>query len=118
VAPGTLTSNKFIVSGDPIINYFPGDEYYFDDDQEGTVRIYKISQSRKVVMKSNSGTIDYTTGEIILTDFIPSSTFDSPAIQMTVRPLNTDVIPKRNDVITLNDTDIRVTMVVDSPVIT
>lgn len=118
ISPGTLASNKFIVSGDPIINYFPGDEYYFDDNQEGIVRIYQISQSRKVVMKENSGTINYSTGEIVVTDFIPSSLFTEQSIQMTVRPLNTDVIPKRNDVITLNDADIRITMSVDTPVIT
>jgi hypothetical protein len=118
IYPGTLTSSKFIVSGDPMINYFPGDEYYFDDDQSGNIRIYKIANSQKVFMKTESGTINYDTGEVIITDFIPSSLFDSPYISLTVRPLNTDVIPKRNDVIVINDSDISITMQVDNPVIT
>jgi len=118
VQPGTLTSNKFIVSNDPIINYFPGDEYYFDDDQNGLIRIYKIAQSQKVVMKSDSGTINYDTGEVIITDFIPSDLLGASDIQLTVKPLNTDVIPMRNDVITLNDSDIKITMSADTPVIT
>jgi hypothetical protein len=118
IYPGTLSSNKFIVSNDPMVNYFPGDEYYFDDDQNGIVRMYKIANSNKIIMKTNSGTINYSTGEVTITDFIPSSLFGEISVSLTVRPLNTDIIPQRNDVIVLNDSDINITMQVDNPVIT
>jgi hypothetical protein len=101
-----------------MVNYFPGDEYYFDDDQNGIVRMYKIANSNKIIMKTNSGTINYSTGEVTITDFIPSSLFGEISVSLTVRPLNTDIIPQRNDVIVLNDSDINITMQVDNPVIT
>ena len=117
IVPGSLTSTGFTIIADPMISYFTGDQYYFDD-LNGLVRIYKIVQSEKVVMKENAGTINYTTGEIILTNYLPHTILDgSEDIKLTVKPLNIDVIPVRNDLIVLDDLDINVKMQVDSSTI-
>jgi hypothetical protein len=117
IVPGSLFSNKFLITNDSMINYFPGDEYYFDDDFEGNLRIYKIFESKKVIMKKLSGTINYMTGEVIISNFIPSSVVNGNHIQLTVVPENTDIIPKRNDIITLLNTDIVVKVQPEAPVI-
>jgi len=117
IVPGSLTSTGFTVIADPMISFFEGDQYYFDD-LNGLIRIYKIVQSEKVVMKSNSGTINYNTGEIVITSFLPNTILDgSVDIKLTVSPSNMDVIPVRNDLIVLDDFDISVNMQVDSSTI-
>lgn len=115
IRSGTLNSNAFIVTSDPKISYNPGDEYYFQDDQNGIIQIYKIFQSKRLIVKENSGTIDYNTGKVIITDFFPNSVVDgSVYIKLTVEPTNTDIEPMRNDIITVLDSDISLTMVAET----
>jgi len=43
---------------------------FLDDDGLGTVRVYRFDDTNaKVIQKSNIGTVNYTTGEIILSNF-------------------------------------------------
>lgn len=112
IRPETLNSNAFIVTEDSKIPYNIGDEHYFQDDGNGKIQIYKIFQSNRLIVKEDSGTIDYTTGKVILTNFIPNTIVDGSVIlKLIVEPKNTDIIPSRNDIITVLDEDITVTMV-------
>lgn len=112
IRPGTLNSNAFVVTEDAKIAYNVGDKHYIQDNGTGRIQIYKIFQSNRLVVKEDSGTIDYTTGKIVLTNFIPNTIDDgSVIVKLTCEPLNTDIIPSRNDIITVVDSDISVTMV-------
>lgn len=112
IRPGTLNSNAFVVTEDSKIAYNVGDEHYLQDDGEGKLQIYKVFQSERLVVKQDSGTIDYNTGKVIITNFIPNEIVDGSVIlKLTVEPQNTDIIPSRNDIITVLDEDITVNMV-------
>lgn len=113
IEPGTLASNLFVTSQDPVINHIDGTVYQFDDDGNGNIRIFKLVNEVKVVVKT-TGTIDYTTGEIVISDFIPSS-ISSPFtdIRLTVTPEQNDITAARNTILSIEDDDITVNTVVD-----
>jgi hypothetical protein len=112
IRPDTLNSNAFIVTEDARIAYNIGDEHYFQDDGNGRIQIYKIFQSNRLVVKEDSGTIDYDTGKVIITGFIPNEIVGGGVIlKLIAEPTNTDIIPSRNDIITVLDEDITVSMV-------
>ena len=65
-------------------------------------------------MSVNAGTIDYTTGKIILTNFAPTAFNDgSTTLKITAAPQDKDILPLRGQIITIRDADISVTMVDD-----
>jgi hypothetical protein len=112
--PGTLTSSTFVDSTD--ITYSSGQLYYLDDDGNGNIRTYKYVGAIKTYTKLNTGTINYTTGQINLNNFDPSSVTNSDGtLDVIVQPLINDIIPFQNNIIVIDDSDITVNMVVNSP---
>lgn len=78
---------------------------YFDDDSNGNVRIFRLVDSNKVIVKSDAGTIDYTTGEVNLSLLAFSGTASGGTyIDFSVRPSENDVVSKQNQIL-LIDTD-------------
>jgi len=108
--PGTLTSATFVDVTD--ITYVSGQLYYLDDDENGNIRTYKYVGAIKTYTKLNTGTINYTTGQIILNNFDPSAVTDSSGyLDIIVQPLVNDVVPLENNIIVIDDSDITVSMV-------
>ena len=63
--PSTVVSTQFTQSG--FISFI-------DDDGKGNIRIYRFNESKnKVFLNATAGTIDYTTGTVIINAFKPSS---------------------------------------------
>lgn len=92
----------------------PNVDAFLDDDGRGNVRLYKIiNGSDKVYLNETIGTIDYTTGKIVLTNFIPQylSSPEDTFILLTVIPANTDILARRNQILLANLDDIEVTAV-------
>lgn len=89
----------------------PAVDSYLDDDGRGNIRIFKIVDGLKVYMNNFLGTIDYTTGKIVLKDFIPQylNPETQTEITMTVTPKYKDVECRRNQILLLELEDLNVT---------
>ena len=110
---GTVASTAFIASD--------GYTYTLVDDSAGSVKLARSTYTTTAVtvdvpttymtLVSGSeilGTIDYTTGKVILNSFTPHSISDGKSyIKMTVTPgtNNQDVTPLREQIITTDSTD-------------
>ncbi len=127
LAEGTLTSTAFTASD--------GYTYTLFDDSLGVVKLIRstyTSATDSIAVDSpvaymtladgsqNLGTIDYTTGKVVLNNFTPYTVSDGKTyIKMIVTPgtNNQDITPLREQIITTDSTDtaaINITMVAET----
>ena len=110
---GILSSTGFTITGS-------SETYYLEDDGEGLVNAYYISGASKVYLTSGSvGTVDYTTGDVVLTKINIATVgqvdgADSTYIRITVQPASNDVVPVRNQILQIDTTNLSVTGVADT----
>ena len=84
---------------------------FLDDDGLGTVRVYRFDDTNaKVIQKSNIGTVNYTTGEIILSNFNIAS-FVGTQLEINAVPDSLDVTPAREQILIMQASDASVTAV-------
>lgn len=103
-----LTSNAFTLAGN---------ENCFIEDNNGIIRIYQTVNNENIGISLNAGSINYTTGKVILTNFAPSAFADgSTTLKLTAVPRDRDVLPLRNQIISIRDADITVTMLDDKTI--
>ena len=70
-----------------------------------------------IAVSVNAGTINYTTGKIILTSFAPTAFNDGgTTLKITATPQDKDILPLRNQIISIRDADISITMVDDNSI--
>ena len=111
---GIVSSTGFKINNDSSTN-----EHFLDDDGAGNIRVYYLSGTTRVYTSSTYGTIDYTTGEIILTSahITSISNVDGAAstrIRVTVLPSSNDIVPVRNQVLSIDVANSTVTGSVDT----
>ena len=99
---GIVSSTGFKISNDNSTN-----EHFLDDDGAGNIRVYYLSGTTRIYTSTSFGTVDYTTGEIILTsaNITSISNVDGAAstrIRVTVVPDSNDVVPVRNQVLSID----------------
>jgi hypothetical protein len=98
-----LSSTGFIISGN-------ANTLYLDDDGAGVIRTYYLVASARTYVDTAAGTIDYDTGEIILTSFnITSVSNSDDTITLTVLPSSNDIVPVRNQILEIDSTNMSVT---------
>lgn len=91
---------------------------YLDDNGYGVVRIYKIVGLEKVYVIENIGTIDYTTGTLVLKSFAPLGIPDgSIDIKIRVVPDREDIFVRRNQVLQINEESIVINTIEEKTVI-
>jgi len=100
-AGGIISSTGFKISGDDT------NEHFLDDDGAGNIRVYYLSGTTRIYTSSTYGTVNYTTGEIILTSshITSISNVDGAAstqIRVTVQPDSNDIVPVRNQVLSID----------------
>ena len=83
------------------------------DDLNGIMRVYYYSGDEKVIIANNVGTVTYSNGHVTLTSFKPDS-YSGSTLDFTITPSTNDLIPVRNQLFTIANTDITVTMQDDS----
>ena len=104
VRPGTVISTEFTYSGYSC---------YFDDDSNGNINIFRYNAAKeRVNVVNNTGTIDYTTGEITVESFAPTAYSDN-TIDVTVSPIKLDIIPVREQILLLNAQDAEINTVAE-----
>jgi len=78
------------------------------DDGKGVVQAVVANDPLRSVFRNSLGTIDYTTGQIVLKDFMVSS-FEGASIQISVKPLSRDFTAPKDRIFRLRQTDVSVT---------
>ena len=103
-----ITSNAFT---------YGGYSNCFLEDNNGVIRIYRVLGIENIGVSINAGSINYTTGKIILTSFAPTSFNDgSTTLKITAVPQDKDILPLRSQIISIRDADITVTMLDDKSI--
>ena len=110
---GIISSSGFKINNDSSTN-----EHFLDDDGAGVVRVYYLSDTTRVYTDSTYGTIDYATGEVILTsaNITSISNVDgatSTQIRVFVVPNSNDIVPVRNQVLSIDTSNSSITGEVD-----
>jgi hypothetical protein len=100
---GCLTSSQFLYT-----DY----NSYFDDNGYGTVRIYHTTGvngiSSRVYTNKTAGTVDYETGTVLISSFVPTS-ISGTEISIVVAPVTPNIIPIRNQILLMSQTIVNVT---------
>ena len=109
---GILSSSSFKVSGDTT------NDYFLNDDGQGNIRLYYVAGGVNVYTNNTQGTINYTTGKIVLNSLNITSVGNvdgatSTTIRLTVVPNSVDVVPVRNQVIEIDETNATVVVTAD-----
>jgi hypothetical protein len=103
-----LTSNAFT---------YNGNENCFIEENNGIIRIYRVSSGTAIGVLNNAGSLNYTTGKVILTAFAPTAFADGTnTIKLTAVPANKDILPLRKQIIQIRDADVNVTMLDDKTI--
>ena len=116
---GRPTTQSFGVGNQITSNAFTlgGFSNCFLEDNNGIIRIYRVLGIENIAVSTNAGTIDYTTGKIVLTSFAPTAFNDGgTTLKITATPQDKDILPLRGQIIAIRDADITVTMVDDKTI--
>ena len=107
-AQTVVESTGFYLSGNT-------NEQFIDDDGSGNIRtFYLLGGTTKTITKATAGTINYTTGVVVMTSFnITSTTNTNSTIDVTIKPDSNDVIPVRQQVIEIDTVNSTVTAEID-----
>ena len=79
------------------------------DDLNGVMRIYYMSGTTKVLVANNIGTVGYSNGTVTLSSFLPNS-FSGSTLDLTIQPATNDLVPMRNQIFEIANTNIIITM--------
>ena len=109
---GIVSSTGFKIDGDTT------NEHFLDDDGAGVLRVYYLNGATRVYTDSTYGTVDYATGEVILTsaNITSISNVDgatSTQIRVFVIPSSNDIVPVRNQVLSIDTSNSTITGEVD-----
>ena len=110
---GIISSSGFKINNDSSTN-----EHFLDDDGAGVVRAYYLSGTTRVYTDTTYGTVNYTTGEVILTSAHITSISNvdgatSTQIRVFATPSSNDVVPVRNQVLSIDTSNSTITGEVD-----
>jgi len=81
----------------------------FFDDVDGSLRIVKKPNNVNVVVKSEAGTVNYNNGKIVLNNFGPTA-YDGSNLKITVKPNSKDIIPVREQIVSIERGDVTIHM--------
>lgn len=110
---GVISSTGFKVNNDSSLN-----EHFLDDDGAGNLRIYYLSGTTRVYTDTTYGTVNYTTGEVVLTSAHITSISNvdgatSTQIRVFATPSSNDIVPVRNQVLSIDTSNSTITGEVD-----
>ena len=111
-AGGILSSTGFSLNAST-------ETWYLEDDGAGIVKTYYVSGTSKVYQAAAVGTIDYTTGEVVLTKINITAVGDvdgstSTSVRITVQPASNDIVPVRNQILQIDAVNLSVTGTADT----
>jgi len=113
IKPGSFESSKnFSIENTTVKNYI---EEYFYDNSEGAIIYYYKNNLTDVVMTKTFGTINYSTGKVILNNIIITGYLDTNEyITFRAIPQELDLYSDQNSIFALNIDQIKRTLINDS----
>jgi len=89
-------------------------------DENGYVQVYRKFGLERILVANNIGTVTYSVGRINLTGFLPEAigtivTGNTEPMTVSIVPASSDIKPVREQILLMEDADINVTMLDDSP---
>ena len=99
---GVISSTGFKITNDDSTN-----EHFLDDDGAGNLRVYYLSGTTRIYTSSSFGTVNYSTGEVVLTsaNITSISNVDGAAstlFRVFAIPNSNDIVPVRNQVLQID----------------
>ena len=112
-AGGILSSSGFKINGDTT------NEYFLDDDGAGNVRLYYLVGQTRTYTNNTQGTIDYTNGTVTLNSLFITTVSNvdgatSTDIRLTTIPNSVDLVPVRNQILAIDETNTTVSVNADT----
>tara|TARA_Y100001937_G_scaffold35431_1_gene50911 strand:+ start:675 stop:2636 length:1962 start_codon:yes stop_codon:yes gene_type:complete len=110
---GIVSSTGFFIAGDT-------NEMFLNDDGNGNIRMFYLVDGTTITYKdTTAGTINYKTGEIILTNLNITSTSSvdgvtSSTFRILVTPDSNDVLGVRNQVLRLDTSNLTISATTDT----
>jgi len=87
------------------------------DENNGIIRIYRTEKNESIAVLLNAGSVNYSTGKIILNSFTPTAFADGGnTLKLTATPANKDILPLRNQILSIRSEDITVNMIDDNSI--
>ncbi len=110
---GIVSSSSFKVGTDTT------SEFFFDDDGSGNLRRYSLVGTTRSYADSKAGTVDYTSGEIKVSNINVTAVSDvdgltSTQIRIIVTPSSNDIVPVRNQLLEIDFTNTSITAKADT----
>ena len=105
-----LSSTAFGLDTDPTGEHFFGDVPIANSTNR-TVIIYKVVDSANVTVIADAGLMEPTLGKVTLNNF---KTNNNTAIRVTVLPNSLDLAPKRNQLISIDNSFVQITPEIDT----
>ena len=111
-AGGILVSTGFKIGSS-------ANEYFFDDDGAGNIRRYYLVGDVRTYADNSAGTIDYATGAIAVNALNISSISNirglaSTVVELTLTPNSNDIVPLRNQILSIDVANSSITVIVDT----
>ena len=111
---GIISSTGFKINDDLSLN-----EHFLDDDGAGNLRVYYLSGTTRIYTSSAYGTVNYTTGQIVLTSAHITSISNvdglaSTRVRIFATPNSNDIVPVRNQILEIDTTNSTVSGDVDA----
>jgi|TARA_Y100000015_G_scaffold38555_1_gene41554 hypothetical protein len=107
-------STKFLLTSTPFkinnIDHFFGDEPITGSTKRNVI-VYKVVNQVNITVIANAGEIDVENGKITLNKFRPDTT---DAIKITVVPDSLDLAPKRDQLISIDNSFVTITPEIDT----
>ena len=113
-AGGIISSSGFKINDDLSVN-----EHFLDDDGAGNLRVYYLNGTVRIYTNSAYGTVDYTTGQVVLTsaNITSISNIDGAAstvVRIFATPDSNDIVPVRNQILEIDTANSSVSADVDT----
>jgi len=89
---------------------YEGKTAFIEDDGRGILKVISSQPDGFVYLKSNAGTINYDTGEVIINSLVVDS-FSGPSIKFVGRTRCGNIFGLRDRIVTIKDEDINITVV-------
>jgi hypothetical protein len=92
---------------------YSGNTCYLNDNGYGIIRIYYLNDlAEKVYVDNEAGTVNYATGEVVLTNFLPTSvntvTNIPNELKITIVPSYKDISPTQRRIISIGTSTINI----------
>lgn len=106
IAKGDSANNISAVNSSGYI--YRGVTTYFGDDGKGSLYLYRVLDSKKVVVQYGIGSVDYENGIVVVDSLDVQAINGQDFIDVVVKPENFNVYTPRECILLLEDSDIKI----------